>query len=85
MSLSYDEAALEELGNLPKKQRQNVVNKIDRLCLPEYRHSMLKEKTTIDGERLYRARIGIYRILYTRPQGQDVVIYSIKNRNKVYR
>lgn len=49
MTLSYDEAALEELGNLPPRQQQQVVNKIDRLCHPLARHIMLKEKTPLMG------------------------------------
>ena len=55
MTLSYDEAALEDLSGLPKKQQQHVVNKIDRPCHPLSRHYMLKDMTTIDGAPLYRA------------------------------
>ena len=75
-------SAANELGALPKKDRQRIVTKIQGLSNDPRPPGCEK----LSGHDLYRVRQGNYRVLYT-VQDTDliVVIITIGHRREVYR
>jgi mRNA interferase RelE/StbE len=76
-------AALKVLQDLPKKDREKVRDRIDRLA---ENPRPLGVKRLQGGERYYRIRSGDYRILYTIEEVKLLVlVVKVGNRRDVYR
>lgn len=59
-AIEYGDSALEDLENLPVKQRAQILRKIERL-----RHGLHGDiKRLRDSDVTYRLRMGDYRILF---------------------
>ena len=77
--IEYGASALDDLDNLPARERAQILRKIGRL---EYGlHGNIKHLH--DAEAAYRLRMGDYRILFDVENGV-IVIRRIGNRKDVY-
>ena len=77
--IEYGPSALDNLDNLPARERAQVLRKIERLELGL--HGNIKHLH--DAEAAYRLRMGDYRILFD-VEGGVIVIRRIGNRKDVY-
>jgi len=81
--IQIEKRALKMLGSLPKRNRAQVRKAIDHLAeIP--RPPGVKKLT--DEERLYRIRVGSYRVVY-QISDQDllVLVAKIGDRKEIYR
>jgi mRNA-degrading endonuclease RelE of RelBE toxin-antitoxin system len=85
LEIAYAKDALAFLEGLPKKQRQQIVQKISRLATdPEPPGSKKLEGVQDGSDPVRRIRQGDYRMLYVvRPP--TIVILDIDHRKDVYR
>lgn len=75
--------AEKDLEELSPVQRKRILKKLQSLDLsPESPH--VKKLATLRGEGIYRARVGVYRILFL-TEGEDVVILRIVHRRDLER
>lgn len=81
--IDFKPSAKESLGKIPQPHRKRIANKIDRLAenpLPR------GAKKLSDKDRLYRIRVGAYRVVY---QISDdillVLVVRVGSRGDVYR
>lgn len=82
---AYAPHSLDYLRTVPKKIRQQIVNKIKQLAFDPYPKTCKVVQGMTDGEeRVYRIRSGDYRVLYC-VRGEIVVVLDIDNRKDVYR
>jgi len=89
VGFAFTDRALDFVANLPPKIRKQVVKKAIALHADNFPPGCKKLHgvQTNDGEPVYRARSGDYRILYvvkTKPAA-GVLILDIDNRKDVYR
>ena len=77
--IEYGEAALEDLDQLPAKQRAQILRKIQRL-----RHGLHGDiKRLRESEIAYRLRMGDYRVLFDVQEGV-IVIRRVGHRKNIY-
>ncbi len=77
--IEYGPSALDDLDNLPARERAQVLRNVERLELGL--HGNIKHLH--DAEAAYRLRMGDYRILFD-VDGGVIVIRRIGNRKDVY-
>ncbi len=77
--IEYGETALEELDQLPPKQRAQILRKIERL--QRGLHGDIKRLR--EAEAAYRLRMGDYRVLFD-VEGSVIVIRRVGNRKDIY-
>ena len=77
--IEYGETALEELDQLPPKQRAQILRKIERL-----QHGLHGDiKHLREAEAAYRLRMGDYRVLFD-VEGDVIVIRTVGDRKNIY-
>jgi mRNA interferase RelE/StbE len=77
--IEYGPSALDDLDDLPARERAQILRKIERL-----RHGLHGNiKHLHDAEAAYRLRMGDYRILFD-VESDVIVIRRIGNRKDVY-
>ncbi len=77
--IEYGSSALDDLDDLPARERAQILRKIERLQLGL--HGKLKRLRA--AEAMYRLRMGDYRILFD-VEDDVIVIRRIGNRKDVY-
>jgi mRNA interferase RelE/StbE len=77
--IEYGDSALNDLDDLPVRERAQIIRKIERL--EHGLHSNIKHLH--NAEAAYRLRMGDYRILFD-VAGDVIVIRRIGNRKDVY-
>jgi mRNA interferase RelE/StbE len=77
--IEYGSSALEDLDNLPARERAQIIRKIERL--ERGLHGNIKRLH--EAEAAYRLRMGDYRILFD-VEGSVIIIRRIGNRKDVY-
>ncbi len=77
--IEYGETALEELDQLPPKQRAQILRKIERL--ERGLHGDIKRLR--EAEAADRLRMGDYRVLFD-VEGSVIVIRRVGNRKDIY-
>jgi mRNA interferase RelE/StbE len=77
--IKYGETALNDLDDLPSKERAQILRKIDRL--QQGLHGNIKRLREADVA--YRLRMGDYRVLFD-VEGNVIVIRRIGHRKNVY-
>jgi mRNA interferase RelE/StbE len=77
--IEYGETALEELDQLPPKQRAQILRKIERL--QRGLHGDIKRLR--EAEAAFRLRMGDYRVLFD-VEGSVIVIRRVGNRKDIY-
>ena len=77
--IEYGETALEELDQLPPKQRAQILRKIERL--QRGLHGDIKRLR--EAEAAYRLRMGDYRVLFD-VEGSVIVIRRVGSRKDIY-
>ncbi len=72
-----------DVRRLPKKIVSNVWTRIEKLKDEPFPHGVTK----LEGaERLYRVRVGDYRIVYeVDPDVKQITIHYVRHRSEVYR
>ena len=81
MKLAIKRGVLKDLGSLPKDVRGRAALSILELATSPSPQGVEKLK---GYERLYRIRVGDYRIVYE-IAGEDVTIVAVSHRKDVYR
>jgi len=80
--ISIKESAVKELGNIPKKSLNRILEQIHSLAENPRPHGCQK----LSAQERYRIRQGDYRIIYSIQDGDLIVhIYKIGHRREVYR
>ena len=75
-------SAAKEVSEIPKRDRQRVINRITRLA----ENPRCEGCEKLSGQERYRVRQGRYRILYTISDEEViVVIVKVGHRSDVYR
>ena len=77
--IEYGVSALDDLDDLPARERAQIIRKIERLELGL--HGNIKRLR--EAEAMYRLRMGNYRILFD-VEDDVIVIRRIGNRKDVY-
>jgi mRNA interferase RelE/StbE len=77
--IEYGVTALNDLEELPSKQRAQILRKIDRL--QQGLHGDIKRLR--DADFAYRLRMGDYRVLFD-VEGSVIVIRRIGHRKNIY-
>lgn len=72
-----------DFRRLPKKIASNVMVRIERLKDEPFPHGV----TNLEGsERLYRVRVGNYRVVYeVNTDAKQIIIHYVRHRSEVYR
>lgn len=79
-SIEFTEKALLFLKKLPKKESERIIKKIYEL-----RENPFRAIKRLQGEKLWRARIGDYRaVLDIIITGQKIIVVRIGHRKNVY-
>jgi mRNA interferase RelE/StbE len=74
--------ALKDIEDLPRDYARLVSQHIDQLAQNPRPAGAIK----LQGESVYRIRVGVYRILYDiDDKEQAVVVYRVKHRREAYR
>lgn len=72
-----------DLRALPKSTITRVINALDLLAVNPFPRQSLKLE---GGERLYRLRVGDYRLVYeVNPKTKQVLVHYVRHRREVYR
>ncbi len=85
---AYTERALAYLKTVPKKIKNQVVRKIERLASDPVPagSKKLKGRSTEDDEDVYRIRSGDHRVLYVvKENPSQVLILDIGDRKDIYK
>jgi mRNA interferase RelE/StbE len=77
--IEYGDSALDDLDNLPARERAQIIRKIERLELGL--HGNIKRLH--NAEAAFRLRMGDYRILFD-VEDDVIVIRRIGNRKDIY-
>jgi mRNA interferase RelE/StbE len=77
--IEYGSAALDDLDDLPARERAQILRKIERLQLGL--HGDIKHLH--EAQAAYRLRMGNYRILFD-VEGGVIIIRRVGNRKDVY-
>ncbi len=80
--ISIRKSAIKELGDIPKKDLQKVVRKIQALSANPHPQGSQK----LSQKEQYRIRLGNYRIVYS-VQDKELTIHIVKigHRKEIYR
>jgi mRNA interferase RelE/StbE len=82
-SVEFKPAAEKDLRKLPKGMLPRVVESIEGLRAQPFPPQVIKLK---NADRLYRIRVGDYRIVYeVEPTGRRVLVHYVRHRRDVYR
>lgn len=82
-SINFKPSVEKDLRALPKSVASRVMERIERLRANPLPQQALKLS---DAERLYRLRVGDYRIVYeVDTQAKRVTIHYVRHRREVYR
>lgn len=80
----FKEDAEKELRGIPKKFRDQIKERLIKLASDPWNCSGVKKLSGSEDE--YRLRSGVYRILYTmNDDDQVIVIYRISHRKDAYK
>lgn len=82
-SVTLKPSVEKDLRSLPKAALVRVMNRIEELG----RNPIPRQSVKLTGaERLYRIRVGDYRIIYAvEAEARQVVVYYVRHRRQVYR
>lgn len=80
LHLFYKKAALKTLQTLPQKQAERILTAIE--SLPKGDVKALQGKHTPP---LWRLRVGNYRVIFSRPTPQEILILLIDSRGDIYK
>jgi mRNA interferase RelE/StbE len=79
--VKFKKSAVKELADVPQKEQQIIIEKIEDLSENPYPHGYKKLK----GEEAYRIRIGNYRVIYTIDNGVlEIEVIRIGHRKNIY-
>ena len=79
-SIEFKPSAARQLSRLPRPEQVRIGHRIEALSTEPRPHGVDK----IKGEEfLFRVRVGDYRVVYTRVDG-DILVLRIGHRSKVY-
>lgn len=82
-SVALQPSAEKDLRRIPAKSLTRIFSKIEELAIEPLPHGVVKLAT---AERLYRLRVGEYRIVYElRRDEREILIYYVRHRSEVYR
>ena len=82
-SVNFKPSVEKDLRALPKSVASHVMERIERLRTHPVPRQAIKLS---DAERLYRLRVGDYRIVYEiDTQAKRVTIHYVRHRREVYR
>ena len=82
-SIRFKPSAEKDLRKLPKAMIPRVIEEIENLRSNPFPRLAVKLESV---ERLYRVRVGDFRIVYSvETEPKEVVILNIRNRREVYR
>lgn len=85
MALGYTAKALKELEALPKNYAARVAAAARALETNPHPPGSLKlQGVRLDGDAVYRERVGVYRILYVVRAG-GVIVVGVLHRREAYR
>ena len=82
-SLSFKPSVEKDIQSIPRSIVSRILDRIDRLpAHPNPTHS-----TKLQGaERLYRLRVGDYRIVYeVDREAEQIIVHYVRHRREVYR
>jgi mRNA interferase RelE/StbE len=79
-TLSWEERALQDLENLDLFLRKRIVKKIEQFIESESFHQI---KKMMGYEKLYRLRVGDYRVIFEL-DSENVTILKIGHRKNIY-
>ncbi|MYA96708.1 MAG: type II toxin-antitoxin system RelE/ParE family toxin [Nitrospinae bacterium] len=82
---TFTNAARKSIENLPETAKNRIKNRIDALISDENVRGAIKLKGQLDGNDVFRIRIGDYRVLYTFPASSKIIILDVGHRRDVYR
>jgi mRNA interferase RelE/StbE len=82
-SLRSKPSVEKDLSSLPKSLLTRILVRIEQLASDPFPHQAVKLQ---GAERLYRLRVGDYRIVYeVDTQTATITIYYVRHRREVYR
>lgn len=82
-SVALQPSAEKDLRRIPAKSLARIIAKIEELAADPLPHGVVKLAT---AERLYRLRVGEYRVVYElRRDERKVLVYYVRHRSEVYR
>lgn len=87
LAVAYTETALAGLRDIePKKIRQQIVARIDRLVADPHPQGSVQLRGVMDGVyEVFRIRQGDYRVLYSVRGETEILVLDIGHRKDVYR
>lgn len=87
LKLAYDGVALEFIEGLPTKLRKRIVEKIEKLQEDPFPPGSIPLRgSRNNGGKVYRIRIGDYRILYIlQGKPKEILILDVGDRKDIYR
>ena len=82
-SINFRPSVEKDMRKLPKSLVSRVMKKIEDLGSAPFPHQVVR----LSGvERLYRVRVGDYRIIYAvDSQAKQITIHYVRHRSEVYR
>lgn len=75
--------AVKELEKIASEEQEHILKKIS-VILSSSPFPAGNNPKRLKGERIFRFRIGDYRVIYT-IEGNKVLVYAIRNRKDAYR
>lgn len=82
-SITFKPSVEKDLRRLPEAAVARVMARIERLKSEPFPRQAIKLS---GAERLYRFRVGVYRIVYeVDTQAQQITVHYIRHRREVYR
>ena len=78
MEIRYAKAAIKVIGSLDRPTKQRIRNAVEQLSKGDV-------KPLSGSVRLYRLRVGDWRIVFSYPDGNTVLIEKIAPRGEVYK
>ena len=82
-SLSYKPSVEKDLQSIPRSIVSRIVERIERLPSDPFPHQTAKLQ---GAERLYRLRVGDYRVVYeVDARALRIIVQSVRHRRDIYR
>jgi mRNA interferase RelE/StbE len=82
-TIRYKSSVEKDLRPIPMAIVHRLLETIDALARDQHPHGSIKLK---DAERLYRIRVGDYRIVYEIDASErEIVVHYVRHRREVYR
>ena len=78
MEIRYAKAAIKVIGGLDRSTKQRIKNAVERLPQGDV-------KPLSGSVRLYRLRVGDWRIVFSYPDGNTVLVERIAPRGEAYK